>query len=148
MHLNELVPILQMAIGPVILISGVGLFLLSVTNRYGRVIDRARVLTQAMRTADAREAARLSPQLDILVRRARLIRAVVVLATLSVLLTCVIIIALFVSALLHLEIASLIIFLFILCMGSLVSSLMVFLADINLSLHALNHEITSSREPV
>ena len=39
--LSELVPILQIAIGPAILISGVGLLLLSMTNRLGRVIDRA-----------------------------------------------------------------------------------------------------------
>ena len=39
MRLTDLVPILQMAIGPVILISGVGLLLLSMTNRLGRAID-------------------------------------------------------------------------------------------------------------
>jgi hypothetical protein len=36
--------VLQTAIGPVILISGVGLLLFSMTNRSGRVIDRARLL--------------------------------------------------------------------------------------------------------
>ena len=35
--LDELVPILQLAIGPVILISGVGMLLLTFTNRFGRV---------------------------------------------------------------------------------------------------------------
>ena len=39
---SELIPVLQTAIGPVILISGVGLLLLTMTNRLGRVIDRAR----------------------------------------------------------------------------------------------------------
>jgi len=34
--LTQLIPVLQVAIGPVILISGVGLLLLSMTNRYGR----------------------------------------------------------------------------------------------------------------
>ena len=42
--LTELIPILQIAVGPVILISGVGLLLLSMTNRLGRAIDRARIL--------------------------------------------------------------------------------------------------------
>ena len=36
----QLIPVLQTAIGPMILISGVGLLLLSMTNRLGRVIDR------------------------------------------------------------------------------------------------------------
>ena len=41
MRFAELIPVLQMAVGPVILISGIGLILLSMTNRFGRVIDRA-----------------------------------------------------------------------------------------------------------
>ena len=40
----ELVPVLQVAVGPVILISGVGLLLLTMTNRFGRIIDRSRIL--------------------------------------------------------------------------------------------------------
>ena len=38
--LHELIPVLQVAIGPVILISGVGLLLLTLTNRFRRAIDR------------------------------------------------------------------------------------------------------------
>ena len=43
MSLKDLLPVLQVAIGPVILISGVGLLLLSMTNRLGRTIDRATI---------------------------------------------------------------------------------------------------------
>ena len=42
MPLTALIPILQVAIGPVILVSGVGLLLLSMTNRLGRIVDRRR----------------------------------------------------------------------------------------------------------
>jgi hypothetical protein len=42
MTLQQLIPTLQVAIGPVILISGVGLLILSMTNRLGRTIDRSR----------------------------------------------------------------------------------------------------------
>lgn len=42
MSLADLIPTLQPAIGPVNLVSGVGLLLLSMTNRPGRVIDRSR----------------------------------------------------------------------------------------------------------
>ena len=38
------IPTLQTAIGPVILISGVALLLLTMTNRLGRAIDRARLI--------------------------------------------------------------------------------------------------------
>ena len=49
MHLDDIVPFLQLSIGPVIVISGVGLLLLSMTNRYGRVIDRTRFVADAVR---------------------------------------------------------------------------------------------------
>ena len=41
----HLIPILQLAIAPVILISGVGLLLLTLTNRFGCVLDRAALST-------------------------------------------------------------------------------------------------------
>ena len=43
--ISDLVTILQTAISPVILISGVGLLLLTMTNRLGRTIDRSRGLS-------------------------------------------------------------------------------------------------------
>jgi hypothetical protein len=146
MRLIDLVPILQMAIGPVILISGVGLLLLSMTNRLGRVIDRARLLAEAVRKTDPNERLRLSAQLKILSRRARLVRLAIILAALSVLLAGVLIIALFLAALIDLEFGAVVIILFVSCMGSLVASLVVFIRDINLSLSALMLEISSSDE--
>ena len=55
MQATELTPILQAAVGPVILISGVGLLLLSMTNRFGRVADRSRQLGEALRNAPLAE---------------------------------------------------------------------------------------------
>jgi len=147
MHLTDLVPILQMAIGPVILISGVGLLLLSMTNRLGRDIDRSRLLAEALRKAEASERARLSSQLRILSRRARLIRLAIIFSTVSVLLAGILIIALFLAALMGVEIAGLLIMLFVGCIGSLIASLAVFIADINASLSALKLEI-SHEEPM
>src|SRR5512138_2902806 len=102
--LSELVPVLQIAVGPVILISGVGLLLLSMTNRLGRVIDRARLLAEALRRAKAADHERLTSQLQILSRRAGLIRTAIILASFSVLLSGILIIALFLGALFGLEI--------------------------------------------
>ena len=52
--LREPIPVLQVAIGPVILISGIGLLLLTLTNRYGWTIDRSRQLVRELRElADA-----------------------------------------------------------------------------------------------
>jgi hypothetical protein len=141
MRLTDLVPILQMAVGPVILISGVGLLLLSMTNRLGRVIDRSRLLADARRTAGTNERPRVEAQLTILARRAALVRLAIILATLSVLLAAVLIIALFLAVLLKLEIGVLLILIFIGCLGTLIGSLVAFIQDINLSLSALSLEV-------
>lgn len=140
MSLRELTPILQTAVGPVILISGVGLLLLSMTNRLGRAIDRARALAEARRRAP-QYGKRLDAQLEILARRARLIRLCITLATFSVLFAAVLIMCLFIAAFFQLETAPLIAALFVLCMATLIGSLIVFLQDINLSLAALKHEV-------
>ena len=50
MPIPAVVQILTASIAPVIVISGVGLLLLSITNRYGRAIDRARLLMRDLHT--------------------------------------------------------------------------------------------------
>ena len=139
--LRELIPVLQVAIGPVILISGVSLLLLTLTNRYGRTIDRARQLMRELRELAGADRQRLEEQIEILYRRARLIRLSILLAGVSVLLASVLIIVLFLTALLKLEVGLLISLLFIACMVALSGSLVAFIRDMNLSLGALKLEL-------
>jgi hypothetical protein len=138
---SQLIPVLQTAIGPVILISGVGLLLLTMTNRLGRVIDRSRILNRELRLAGETEIVPIRGQLDILSRRARLIRSAIALASVSVLLASILVIVLFLTALFQLEDAWLITALFIGCMLVLIGSLIAFIRDINLSLVALRLEL-------
>ena len=140
MRFADLVPILQLAIGPVILISGVGLLLLSMTNRFGRVVDRSRALAEALRKNPEQVRERVCGQLQVLSRRARLIRVAITLAASSMLLAAVLVISMFVIALLHLEASVMIIILFVGCLISLIGSLGVFIWDLNLSLAALELE--------
>jgi Protein of unknown function (DUF2721) len=137
MSLANLIPTLQLSIGPVILISGIGLILLSMTNRFGRIIDRARHLTRDLHGASDANRVNILSQLRILSTRARLVRACIALAALSILLAAILITSLFLAALLQLGITVLIVTLFISCMLSLIFSLLFFISDINLSLKAL-----------
>ena len=139
--LSELIPVLQIAIGPVILISGVGLLLLSLTNRFGRAVDRSRQLLRDMRETGEAYSQRLARQVDILYRRARLIRLSITMAALSLLLAAVLIISLFLMALFKAETGMLISLLFICCLLSLIVSLIAFIRDIHLSLLALKLEL-------
>ena len=138
---RELIPVLQVAIGPVILISGVGLLLLTMTNRFGRAVDRSRALVREMRELPERDRSRLAGQVRILYHRARLIRLAITMAAISVLLASILIIALFLTALLNLEIGVVLISVFICCMVSLIICLFAFIREINLSLVALKLEL-------
>jgi hypothetical protein len=142
--LLELIPVLQVAIGPVILISGVGLLLLTLTNRFGRAVDRARALGREMRGLTDVDRKRLEGQVEILYHRASLIRISIIMAALSVLLAAVLIITLFLTALMKIESGLLIIAIFICCMISLIVSLAAFIRDIQLSLQALKLELGSA----
>jgi hypothetical protein len=145
--LAEIVPLLQLAIGPVILISGVGLLLLSLTNRFGRVIDRSRAFAGELRVASPVEAERLRGQLAILWRRARIVRLAITLAALSVLLAALLVSGLFLAALWRVEWAGAVVALFIGCMATLVGALVAFLRDIHLSLVALRLELAFAEPP-
>ncbi|TAL06697.1 MAG: DUF2721 domain-containing protein [Verrucomicrobia bacterium] len=139
--LNQIIPVLQVAIGPVILISGVGLLLLTMTNRLARTIDRSRQLAQDLHSPIAPNREHTLAQVSIIYRRARLLRLTIALAALSVLLAAVLIVTLFLTALFHWEEGFVISLIFIGSMGSLVTSLVTFIYDIHLSLVALKLEL-------
>jgi hypothetical protein len=145
--LEQIIPELRDAIGPVILISGVGLLLLTFTNRLGRAIDSARQLDSELPKRDESERAQLRAQITIIYRRAKMIRLSITWAALSALLASALIIALFIAALMQWQYGWLVCMLFIGCMGSLFASLVAFICDINLSLQALKLELEGGREP-
>jgi Cu/Ag efflux pump CusA len=140
-QLSQLIPVLQTAVGPVILISGVGLLLLSLTNRFGRAVDRTRQLLREMRAASGEDRQRLAGQVENLYERARLIQRAIIFSTISMLFAAVLIITLFFMALMKLELAVVISLLFICCLASLIVSLIAFIMDIQLSLKALKMEM-------
>jgi len=146
MNFIELIPTLEVAIGPVILISGVGSVLISMTNRFGRVIDLSRQIANELRNNVGHEQRRLSCQLEILVRRSRLLRFAITLAIISILLACTLIIILFITALLRSDFGVPITLCFMACMASLIAALVVLLMDVNLSLAAMKLEIAGNGE--
>jgi len=137
MLLNDLIGTLQLAIGPVILISGIGLIILSLTNRFGRIVDRTRQLSVEYRHTSEIDQERILEELRILTVRAKVIRSSNFLAVLSVLLVSFIIIGLFGSALYHFTVTYILIILFISSIISLILSLFLFIYDLDLSLKAL-----------
>jgi hypothetical protein len=95
---------------------------------------------------DARRAD-LRAQLDVLLRRASLLRTAIILASLSLLFAALLIITLFVAGFAQQVGAVLVVALFVLCMASLIGSLVSFIRDLNVSLAALDLEVRSARPP-
>lgn len=140
--LAELVPILQLAIGPVILISGVGMLLLTFTNRFGRVVDRTRGLVRELAAGpEASTAALLRAQAEILIRRASILRLSITLAAVAALLAGVLVLLLFLGALLEPRLGGAVAPVFAAAMVSLIGSLLAFIRDLNLALAALRLDL-------
>jgi hypothetical protein len=144
--LTQLIPLLQIAIAPVILISGVGLILLSMTNRLGRAIDRSRILSAQLAETPNEERTVIERQIGILWKRARLIRWGIIFVSMSALNAAILVIVLFFTTLYQLEMAWLIIVIFSICMACLIASLIYLIQDINLSLHALKLELKIDKQ--
>ena len=141
----QLIPVLQTAIGPVILISGIGLLLLIMTNRLGRAIDRARILVGSLQNTTEAKEEKTVAQLRILWGRASMIRLAIALASFSALTAAILIIVLFSTALWQIGSAGVIVALFMVCMVSLIGSLVIFIRDINQSLSALKLELVAEK---
>jgi hypothetical protein len=142
--LAQLIPVLQTAIGPLVMISAVGLLVLTMTNRIGRAIDRARLLTMQLPNAGPTGRSAIQGQLRILWNRAHWLRAAITLAALNALGAAMLVILLFFTALWQLETAWLISGLFVFCMVCQIGSLIAFLNDINKSLLALKIELQTA----
>jgi hypothetical protein len=147
MHTNSVVQILTASIAPVIVISGVGLLLLSITNRYGRVIDRARALLDDLEhhTPDSARAKHLEEQLHLTHQRARLLRASLTYASASTFFVSLTIVSLFVEQILMLQRDFVALPFFALCLLCLVASMYYSIRDITVSLGALELHMQSTQ---
>ena len=140
---RELVPILQTAIGPMILISGLGLLLLTMTNRLGRVIDRSRSLLDNLESNPESYVLRINREVAILWKRARYIRVAILLACMTCFGASLLIIMLFLSALVNIDLPMVLSGVFIGSMLCLSSALLFFFLDVNKNLAAFRIEMES-----
>ena len=150
---SQFLPVIQLAISPMILMTGVGGLMLTLTNRMGRIVDRTRNLAEKVRGAThstssgqaGEERAHYEGQLEILWRRARMIRQAVTFAGLSMLLACTLVVVIFVDASVHREFGVELVVTFLASVLCLITALVNFLRDIWVSLHALRLEVERAR---
>lgn len=128
---------MQLALGPVFLLNGVGVLLAMLTSRLARVVDRARGLEARLPQAGEPEAREIHRVLKVTSRRARLINRAITLGTIAALLVALVVALLFSAAFITFPVAPAIALLFVSCMGTLFGSLWCFLIEVRVATAAL-----------
>jgi Protein of unknown function (DUF2721) len=118
---------IQLAVAPVFLLSGIGAILVVLTNRLGRIIDRARVLEERLETVSPEVHAGLRDDLKVLSLRAKLISRAITLCTVTALLVCMVIAFLFLSGFLRFDASLPVALLFVAAMSAFFLGLLWFL---------------------
>jgi hypothetical protein len=136
-QLGDISHIIQLAIAPVFLLTGVGTNLAVLTNRLGRIIDRSRQLEDRIH-ANADDPADAYAELETLFQRGHLINRAITLSTSCALLVCVVIASLFVGDALDLGLANFIGISFVLCMLCLIGSFYYLLREIFIATRTLS----------
>jgi hypothetical protein len=148
---NSIANIIQLSVAPVFLVAGIGTLLNVLTARLARVVDRNRALDRDIRAG-------LSPygdhgfhlgELRVLDKRMNWINRSITLATMAMLLVCLVVVALFSGELLSLDLSDAIAALFIAAMAALIMSLIGFLIEIGYARKVLRvrPDLLKSRAP-
>jgi hypothetical protein len=128
--------VIQLAVAPVFLLTGVGAILAVITNRLARIVDRTRVLSNS---SDQKHATQ-KEEMAMLARRSRWVHWAVSLCTMSALLICIVIAALFVGSEIGIDPSRAVSLLFISAMLSLISGLLCFLREVFLAAESMEIE--------
>ena len=144
--LTNFTKFLQACITPVALISGVGLLLLTITNRIGRVIDRVRHLVVELDNSEAKREMIKVNEIRILLSRGRLLRNSIAWILAGMISSCLIIPLILIMSLSETDLKLIGYLLFIISILSLFVSLIYFFKDVLLSLHAVKLEASEYME--
>lgn len=131
--ITDVAHVIQLAVAPVFLLTGVGAILSVLVNRLSRVVDRFRTLDEGYASLQDIAISGVEVEMGILSRRARMIHWAIGLCTTCALMVCIVIATLFVGSITAVEMPAAIATLFIFAMLSLVAGLLCFLREIALA---------------
>ncbi|MGG7605390.1 DUF2721 domain-containing protein [Massilia sp. BKSP1R2A-1] len=126
-QISDIGHVIQLAIAPVFLLTGVATKLTVLTNRLARIIDRTRVLEDRLKVSPNAE---FSAELETLYTRSHLINTAITSSTACGLMVCLVIALLFLGDTTNLPLDQYIAGLFVVAMVGLISSFVYFLREI------------------
>jgi hypothetical protein len=124
---------IQMSVAPVFLLTGISGLLGVLSNRLGRIIDRANNLQEAEEHSDVARTRRLRLELQVQKRRINLINRAITCSTLTALLVALVVAVVFISAIAAIDLTAIVVPLFVVAMGALMGGLVLFLREIQLA---------------
>jgi hypothetical protein len=140
-HGTEIARVIQLAVAPVFLLTAIGTILAVLSNRLARIVDRARVLVGLVATLPADRRGAAQEELDLLIRRRRLVNLAITAGTTSALLVCMLIAAAFLGYLVGADLSIALAVLFIAAMAAFVTALVLFLREILLAVVSLRFDV-------
>jgi H+/Cl- antiporter ClcA len=146
MTLSHASSILQLSVSPAIIISACGLLILSMSNRLGRAIDRARLLSRERAAGSDARKRNIDQQMKILIHRCGLIRSSILSCSICILLTAILILVLFVLTSAEVDAGLIVAVIFCASIISLAVALVFFTQDVFLALKAMETEIRGEQE--
>lgn len=141
--------VIQLAVAPVFLLTGIAGILAVLTARLGRVIDRARLVDRLIARTDSDDYRDpLYAEANVLWRRIRLINWAIRLSVSSALTICVVVMCLFIGDLVLVDMGTLIAALFIAAMMLIIFALLLLLLEVSNStqkmLQGVEHLLSES----
>jgi hypothetical protein len=138
---------IQLALAPVFLLTGIAGILNVMAGRLARIIDRGRNLTEHPVPQEFQALGTLQIELQSLERRRHLASAAITACTLSALLVCTVIAALFLEVLLQIELRWLIGTVFTGSTLALVAGLAYFLREVHLATQTIRIPVSAQKAP-
>jgi hypothetical protein len=136
-HVTSIAQVIQLAVAPVFLLTGVGATLNVFASRIARIIDRARIMEDQLTRATPEMAADIHTRLGVLSKRATLVHRAIGFSVTSGILVSLVVAALFVSAALKIDLAVAIAVAFVAALLSLASGLIYFLREVIIATESL-----------
>jgi biotin-(acetyl-CoA carboxylase) ligase len=135
---ENIAKLIQLALGPVFLLSGVGITLSMLTQRLSRIVDRARTLEdQRERTTEEARLKHIDKDLRAIWRRTKYINGAIALSTVSALLTTLVVTILFASEFTPMAAGVVVAVIFSAAMICLSLAFLMFLIEVRIAINTL-----------
>ncbi|MCP9915424.1 DUF2721 domain-containing protein [Cyanobium sp. ATX 6F1] len=129
---------IQLSVAPVFLLTGISGLLGVLSNRLARIIDRANVLQETGEHSDVSGSRRLRLELGVQKQRIRLINGAITCCTVTALLVSLVVAVVFISAVASIDLAPIVVPLFVVAMLSLMGALLQLLREVQLATNQVN----------